>query len=255
MPICRERNFAFIHIPKTGGTSIEMLLEVNYPDNLYGPEETEYDGVSFALQHLTPDLLRQLVPDLDDMMKFCFTRHPYQKAVSEFFWLQDDFKHGRIEYSHEKLRIWIRDELSKKDCDHKIDQWDYAKDCDYVFKYVDFADAPSLLRSIGIEVDMGVELPHALMPSYDSDKVASEMPEDICRMIDELYPNDFENLGYERCYTPEPKKELGEGYHIAGDVAYHNGDLTEAKELWGKGAELGNKQCRKNLEWATSLSK
>jgi hypothetical protein len=39
-------------------------------------------------------------------------------------------------------------------------------------------------------------------------------------------------------------------YHIDGDKAYHNGNSDKAVGLWTKGAELGSKQCKKNLEWS-----
>jgi rhamnosyltransferase len=36
--------------------------------------------------------------------------------------------------------------------------------------------------------------------------------------------------------------------HARGDEAYREGDLEKAHELWRQGAELGNEQCRINLE-------
>jgi len=259
MPVCHKRGFAFIHIPKTGGSSISKMLDLEHKENFlqHDAQAFRFNGVDYAPQHLTPDLLRMVVPGFENLMTFCFTRHPYQKAVSEFFWLQPSFRNGKEEYGEDVFRDWIRDELSKKDCDHKIDQWCYAKDCDHVFKYSDFNNVVSILRGIGIEI--GSELQHLLIPNHDTDAIVSVMSADICQMIEELYPDDFENLGYERHYTPEPIKELAmnnlhlssdcKDFHVEGDNAYNRGDLDRAIMLWTRGAKLGSEQCQKNLEW------
>lgn len=56
----------------------------------------------------------------------------------------------------------------------------------------------------------------------------------------------FEKREYRRRYIVV----LGNHCHFDGDTAYHNGDKAKAISFWKEGAELGNEQCRKNLEWA-----
>jgi len=253
MPLCKKRSFAFIHIPKTGGSSIEKLLGITNPENFSSSDGKTYtfDGVTYSPQHLTPKLLSNLVPEFSGLVKFCFTRHPYQKVVSEFFYLNCGFRKGVLSYRHDLLRDWIVNDLSKKDSDHKIDQSLYVDGCDYVFKYSDFGNAVGILNEIGIEVNG--KMPHVLQSPTDANAVASSLPVDIYHLIEELYPNDFEGLGYERRYTPEPHKDLGGSIFFSDGIDAHGaGNIADAIVFWNKGAVLGCHDCKRYLTWISS---
>jgi hypothetical protein len=136
MPVCFDRKLALIHIPKTAGGSLTQALGLQHEENFYAPKYDAYcyEGITYAPQHLTPRLLAQLVPDFDAFTTVCFTRHPYEKVVSEYFWLKRDYERRPVRwYRESRLREWIETSLSKKDMDHKLDQYTYAKDCNLVF--------------------------------------------------------------------------------------------------------------------------
>jgi hypothetical protein len=38
--------------------------------------------------------------------------------------------------------------------------------------------------------------------------------------------------------------------HYIGDQYYHAGEIAKARACWERGTELGNEQCKKNLEWS-----
>ncbi len=97
MPIDHPRKLLFIHIPKTGGTSIESALGIHGVDNRGNQQEPDLH-LAFgrlrpdcSLQHLTLDELREegcLPPDHRSYYCFTFVRNPWERLVSEFFYLR-----------------------------------------------------------------------------------------------------------------------------------------------------------------------
>ena len=89
MPIDRDRRVVFVHIPKTGGTTIETILELYEPwpavrmDILRGPYER--DGEELHLQHLPLEELSAVAGvDFSNWYKFGFVRNPWDRLVSSF---------------------------------------------------------------------------------------------------------------------------------------------------------------------------
>ena len=84
--------FIFVHINKTGGTSIEKIFEpeADQTDVLYKHEAAEF------YQHSFPDRFRLY-------FKFAFVRNPWDWLVSRYHWTRDH--QGFFDYSfHEFLR-------------------------------------------------------------------------------------------------------------------------------------------------------
>jgi len=200
MPLCPTRRLAFIHIPKTAGSSITNLLEMGSRENFFEVNygAYEFDGVTYAPQHLTPALLQTLVPDFDSYTTFCFTRHPYTKAVSEYYWLRKDVDKRKVRVFFEPLfRRWIRRELAKKDMDHKLPQSDYVSGCQHVFKFEELHERwDDIARVMGVEAS--AKLPRLVVGRQNTERIASRLSPKTKELLQELYPNDFEALGYER---------------------------------------------------------
>merc|ERR1711907_176565 len=77
--------FLYIHIPKCGGTSIEVALKATKYHNGYGVQ----NGI--ALQHLTYD---EYVNSMGmkfrkDRISFTTIRHPYKRCISEYYWARN----------------------------------------------------------------------------------------------------------------------------------------------------------------------
>ena len=200
MPICAKRKLAFIHIPKTAGSSITKLLDMGERENFFevNYHAYEFDGVSYAPQHLTPALLARLVPDFDAYTTFCFTRHPYEKAVSEYHWLRKDVDKRKVRVFWEPLfRHWIRRELALKNMDHKLPQATYVEGCQHVFKFEDLhSEWENISRVMGVSSEEA--LPRLVVGRQNTSRIASGLSDKTKRMIQELYPDDFEALGYDR---------------------------------------------------------
>lgn len=103
MPINKKLKVMFIHIPKTGGTSISKMLDFSTLSNLYFRGSsvkypsmyTEYSQffntseyinlLTRPLQHFTNKELKKIFgSSINDYYKFSIVRNPYQKIVSGF---------------------------------------------------------------------------------------------------------------------------------------------------------------------------
>ena len=97
--ISHPHKFVFIHIPKTGGSSIETLF-LGKPQRRWAPEINHY------FQHATAAELRNRLMNRDNFdryFKFAFVRNPWDRIVSEMKW-----RYGR---TFESGKITIRDFL------------------------------------------------------------------------------------------------------------------------------------------------
>lgn len=125
MPINREKELLFIHVPKTGGSKIELILGMKFGgddprvsvEKLFGFVQIEdrrgnghwYDSDGalvisrrregtfnarslYELQHLTYRQILDLPVEVDRALfnkcyKFAFVRNPLDKVVSLYFWM------------------------------------------------------------------------------------------------------------------------------------------------------------------------
>jgi hypothetical protein len=85
MPIFRfeSRIVLFVHIPKTGGTSVEKMLK-----DAGGIEALRYSepvaGLPCTPQHFHADIITRLLPEKFCDLAFTIVRNPYDRLVSEF---------------------------------------------------------------------------------------------------------------------------------------------------------------------------
>ena len=97
MPIDLNRNFIFVHIPRTGGTSIEEMFGLKEGSCLFGL--APYGGTIDAMaspQHLTWQQLIQILPTsfTDSAYKFAFVRNPWDRFLSAYRYRLRCYLHG-----------------------------------------------------------------------------------------------------------------------------------------------------------------
>ena len=102
--ISHEHKCIFIHIPKTGGSSIERLLGgKRKKEEIYGWD----DSMQIPLQHVSALQLleKNLVPKsvFKNYFKFAFVRNPFDLVVSEWKWRVED-----IQFSYFSKYRWLR---------------------------------------------------------------------------------------------------------------------------------------------------
>ncbi|MFK7754539.1 MAG: sulfotransferase family 2 domain-containing protein [Sedimentitalea sp.] len=111
MILSTGRRFVFVHIPKTGGTSVAMALEARAmkDDIMLGDtpkarrRRHRVQGMATAgrlWKHATLGDIEGLVPDttLDGLFAFTVVRNPWDRLVSYYHWLlTQDFDHPSVE--------------------------------------------------------------------------------------------------------------------------------------------------------------
>jgi len=78
MLLSNKHKFFFMHIPKTGGTSIRNALNIL----LQNPQP--YTERDMEKKHMSAFLLRDEIYDWDNLWKFTFIRNPYDRMVSYY---------------------------------------------------------------------------------------------------------------------------------------------------------------------------
>ena len=105
MPISHAENIIFIHIPKTGGGSIEKSLGIFGEDNngslnpnlniLYGRKNNK------LLQHLTISEIKAIKDkEYKTYKKITFVRNPFDKLLSEYFWRIQLYGKNKIDFKY-----------------------------------------------------------------------------------------------------------------------------------------------------------
>ena len=205
MPIDHKNKFIFVHIPKAGGTSIERLFNIDKRKNLYqGLDGIRHNGVSFSLQHLTAKQLKkhpETKKYFNNYFKFSFVRNPYDRILSEYFWLHRINKIG-MKDTPENFKIWVKKFLKKMDKDHKLPQYQYLYDNDDNLM-VDFIGKIETINDDFKEVLKKIKHREISLPHHNKNKKNKEikdsyLTEEIKDIIYDIYKKDFELFSYKR---------------------------------------------------------
>ena len=83
---CKNNKLIFIHIPKTGGTTIEKFFNLRKKINGYGDASGDFKGKS--LQHLIGLDIRKILGEkvFNNFFKFTIVRNPIDRVISEYYW-------------------------------------------------------------------------------------------------------------------------------------------------------------------------
>jgi len=192
---CEQRQLIFIHIPKTGGTSVEAKLRLLKRANGYGIFNKR------ARQHFFwKDYLQLLGDEKYNMWnKFSICRNPYDKLISEYFWCPvaghrknqtlDEF----IDYCKEVVEADNYDETIYHD--HFIPQHKFIFDnnnnlqINKLFRFEDYDELEKyLLKEHNInnkkKINVGKHKKEVILNEFQKKKIY------------EIYKKDFELLNY-----------------------------------------------------------
>ena len=212
MPIFKNNdiNLLFIHIPKTGGTSVEKYLSNKYSIELY--KSTLYGFLSddfkkqnditttYSFQHYTYNELydmRELfnIDFSNNIQIFAVVRNPYYRLLSDLFFL------GLLKPTTETHTVpkIIRQYITNNRDNHAIPQFRYVVDkAGYLLPNIKIIKTESLNSDM---VKMGYndfnihecKNRHGISDRYDD-----FLTPDVIKLIHFFYDEDFKYFDYEK---------------------------------------------------------
>ena len=199
-----DHRIAFIHVPKTGGTSVERYFESHGWTMSYWSKPRD-GGRTPSDQHLLYEDLRRLVPDLDDIPSFAIVRHPIRRFVSEWKWQRWGMRNiscGLNEFVNQVEESLARGPVYWDN--HWRPQTDFLSDrIDRVIRLETIdSEFPSLLDVLGL--DLPPRLPQTNLSSRSGIRSwfrrqsRTELRETAIHRLERIYARDYAELGYDQ---------------------------------------------------------
>lgn len=221
MPYFPDLKLLLIHIPKTGGTTIEKTLQTNTKITLYEPNFIRYetykekslildeDGKRISLQHQTYLCLKRYAKQLsipfDDpkLRIISIVRNPYSKIVSDLFWFKFITHSTTPEQVFQIIKLFINsitiknlDGIVKYLDNHNKPQYKFVTDKnDNLVKKIHIMKTETLTDDLkGLDICV---LQQKYQIGYQSQtKYMSYLNKDSIKLINEYYKKDFELFNY-----------------------------------------------------------
>jgi len=197
-----SHKFLFVHIPKTGGNSIQKILKPYSEDQIValaeqdGRERFEVRGRFTRHKHATlADYYAQVPPELfAELFKFCAVRNPWSRAISFYFTPRRWMKRGLSPY-------WSRDEFVEllprmpAMVDH-LKIGGQVQSMDELIRYESLAEQLSaVLGRIGIAFDKE-RIPHLNRSRAGDYRCYFDADPDLVDLVAERYREDIDFFGY-----------------------------------------------------------
>lgn len=195
----------FVHIPKTGGTSVERFFDGRCQQTLMTNTDTllrykktrEWFGLRVAAQHLTLDEIRFcLSQDLPEI-RVAMVRDPYARMESEFFY---QIGLGQIQNRHEHFSKWALEQLRRAKMDPWMQDGHFRPQSDFTDPSVEVfrleQGMEPLLRRISEALSIEFD-PQQMKQHNRSDRVQVKWSPRLLAEFNAFYQNDFRLFDYE----------------------------------------------------------
>lgn len=206
MPISHKYTAIFVHVPKTGGTSIQKFLKIaKQPSSLWGSEKEIrifFNNRKYALQHVPAAYIKYMYPEMfEEYFKFGFVRNPYDRVLSEYRW-----QHRKDEYLNQDINDptyflkWIKEFYERDNTDHKCTQKCilYYNDVllvDKVYKYEDFDESIKDIKMMLGAHELQIGHFNKSERQVDKEKLLNEENKEF---IYNRFKEDFDTFGYDK---------------------------------------------------------
>lgn len=157
MPLFINNKLLFIHIPRTGGTSIERFLESKGETIGLFTDSGSIFINGHTPQHCTYRELECLGLVSDDVKIFTILRNPIDRAVSNYYYLRDhrpDIFHLFKNFTG-YLKLYLNEKNSPVFDNHNLSNYEYLKDHSGVISeritMFRFFDISEIERFLGFE--------------------------------------------------------------------------------------------------------
>jgi len=193
--ISHEKKFVFVHINKTGGTSISNVLRRFAPNDTFNKHEMIHEiPKNSKKSFLNQDNISNQLKDGVDYFKFTFVRNPWDRCVSNFFWHRKRYPEKR----HAKMSF--EDYLDDLDSDWttSYNQIDWLVDrsgkicLDFIGRFENLEeDFSKVCVALGIKND---KLPHVNKSPHRSYRTYYD--KDGLIKVKRFYKRDIEYFNY-----------------------------------------------------------
>ncbi len=208
MPLFHSKKVLFLHNPKTGGTTIEKVFDLDVTrENLFTIGDVKYFSKhQCSLQHLSYIELKRRIPSdiFDSYYKFTFVRNPWDRIVSTYCWDKREFKTFEkfvdfVETLYNKYTVeTLTDfpEFSIKYCAHLYPQYIYTGEGVDVYRYENFTSEMSKIMgrfnisdpTLGKDIPLINSSSHGHYSSYYNDRTRE--------VVRKIYAEDIRRFGY-----------------------------------------------------------
>ena len=179
MIISPKYKFVFIATPKTGSTSIHKTLLNCVKDEDLMNNST----VALGDKHISCQQLLEQRPQCKNYFKFAFTRNPWDRAVSWYFFSKKSRNTSFKEFIKTKSNVWRR---------RGQFQYEFTKKCDFIGKFENLQeDFDTICDKIGIPRQ---QLPHKNKTKHKS--YTEYYDEETKSIVAEVFAKDIEYLNY-----------------------------------------------------------
>ncbi|MAE22110.1 MAG: hypothetical protein CMK92_06735 [Pseudomonas sp.] len=221
MPVfdCNGKQLVYVHIPKTGGTSVESFInEINDVKSMFFSNSV-LEGMQVTPQHLPLTTIKSVMgrfynPDYI----FTIVRNPYHRAESEFKYRMDLGLFKNIPFKEKFFNIWllytvILESIAPGRLDNHMRPQSYFLTSDvFIYKLED-----GMERAIeSIKKELGLE--SRAYESIASKKVSTKRnlswSRSSIKLVSSYYNDDFVNLGYDPNEIRAESSFLRESLHI-----------------------------------------
>lgn len=206
MPAFRVGNklILFIHIPKTGGTSIKSWLASHAPESLYQKQRPEV--FPCVPQHFHAEVLDTLfAPGFFDY-SFCVTRNPYARILSEYNYRINEPRLKNKLLPKPSFERWLKSALSTFEKNGFVHSNHVRPQHEFLIKGTEafrLEDGLEPLQNRLAELT-GIPLEDQIATKNRSIKRETVISDVAAAQIREFYAADFERFGYD----PESWRKL-----------------------------------------------
>lgn len=194
MPVFRKAQLFFYHIPKTGGSMIEAQFGLRNRESLFEPnyDSIVHNGISYALQHMTPEIVQKYYPVFFNFESFAIMRCPIHRLISEYFWLQKDWKGKPLRsFRLQHFEMWLHNDFSLSNRDHLLPQYMWAEQCTHLFRISEIDVVINWLKDrTGIQPSKSLK--HKKRNLLDTEQITRDLPTVLRSRIELKLSRDME---------------------------------------------------------------
>ena len=202
-------NILFIHIPKTGGTSLEKYFEKKYEielnrESLYTTDRTDfYYNISY--QHQFYKTIKEnnlhFRVDYNNLQIISIVRNPYNRIISDLFFknlVKENYTKTEV---HNIIKSYLEDANNSTHDNHRIPQYLFLLDeNDEIMKNI------KIMRTENLNNDM-INLGYDDFDNFEqvsdvkNKNYYSYLNLESVKLINDFYDKDFEYFNYKKIST------------------------------------------------------